>query len=66
MKKKISKKLKRRKQRIRYRLRNINWKEQNQPMFSARNIHYDIADRAGGLAYGGIGGIKLLAGEKQG
>jgi len=33
-----------------YRLRDINWKEQNKPMFSASNIHYDIAD-------GGIGGI---------
>jgi len=30
-------------------------------MFSASNIHYDIADRTRGLAYGGIGCIKLLA-----
>lgn len=60
MKKKIAKKLKRRKQRIQYRLRNINWKQQDKPMFSARNIHYDIADRTRGFAYGGIGGIKLL------
>jgi len=61
VKKKITKKLKRRKQRIQYRLRNINWKEQAKPMFSASNIHYDIADRSRGLAYGGIGGIQLLA-----
>jgi len=61
VKKKIAKKLKRRKQRIQYRLRNINWKEQNKPMLSASNIHYDIADRTRGLAYGGIGGIQLLA-----
>ncbi len=61
MKKKITKKLKRRKQRIQYRLRNINWKEQPKPMFSAKNIHYDIADRTRGLAYGGIGGMQLLA-----
>jgi hypothetical protein len=61
VKKKISKKLKRRKQRIQYRLRNINWKEQAKPMFSAGNIHYDIADRSRGLAYGGIGAIQLLA-----
>ncbi len=60
MKKKITKKLKRRKQRIQYRLRDINWKEQSKPMFSAGNIHYDIAERARGLAYGGIGGIQLL------
>jgi len=30
-------------------------------MFSAGNIHYDIADRAGGLAYGGVGGMHLVA-----
>ena len=61
MKKKISKKLKRRKQRIQYRLRDINWKERNKPMFSAGNIHYEIADRTRGLAYGGIGGMLVLA-----
>jgi len=61
VKKKIAKKLKRRKQRIQYRLRDINWKEQNGPMLSAGNIHYDIADRTHGLAYGGIGNIQLLA-----
>jgi len=60
VKKKITKKLKRRKQRIQYRLRDINWKEQNKPMFSAGNIHYDIADRTRGLAYGGIGAMQLL------
>jgi len=30
-------------------------------MFSATNIHYDIADRTRGLAYGGVGAIQLLA-----
>ena len=60
MKKKITKILKRRKQRIQYRLRDINWKEQNKPMFSAGNIHYEIADRSRGLTYGGIGGMQLL------
>jgi len=60
VKKKITKILKRRKQRIQYRLRDINWKEQNKPMFSAGNIHYEIADRSRGLTYGGIGGMQLL------
>lgn len=59
--KKISKRLKRRKQRIQYRLRDIHWKEQDKPMFSASNIHYEIADRSRGLAYGGIGYMQLLA-----
>jgi Transposase DDE domain group 1 len=30
-------------------------------MFTARNIHYDIAERTRGLAYGGIGAFHLLA-----
>jgi hypothetical protein len=58
---KISKQIKRRKQRIQYRLRDIHWKQQSKPMFSAKNIHYEIADRSRGLAYGGIGAIQLLA-----
>jgi hypothetical protein len=60
VKKKIAKELRRRKQRIQYRLRDINWKEQSKPMFAAGNIHYDMAGRTRGLAYGGIkasGGI---------
>jgi len=58
--KRISKQLKQRKQRIQYRLRDIHWKEQDKPMFSAQNIHYEIADRSRGLAYGGIGCMQLL------
>jgi hypothetical protein len=59
--KNIPRQLKRRKQRIRYRLRDIHWNEQDKPMFSASNIHYEIADRSRGLAYGGIGCMQLLA-----
>jgi len=61
VKKKMAKRLKQRKHKIQYRLRDIHWKEQNKPMFAASNIHYDIADRTHGLAYGGIGGMQLLA-----
>jgi hypothetical protein len=61
VKKKIAKRLRRRKQRIQYRLRDINWPEQSKPMFCAANIHYETADRARGLAYGGIGAMHLLA-----
>jgi hypothetical protein len=63
VKKKIAKELRRRKQRIQYRLRDIHWNEQDKPMFSAKNIHYEIADRSRGLAYGGIGCMQLLAGH---
>ena len=61
MNKRISRQLKRRKQRIQYRLRDIHWNEQDKPMFSAKNIHYEIAERSRGLAYGGIGCMQLLA-----
>jgi len=61
VKKKIAKQLRQRKQRIQYRLRDIHWKDQSQPMFSARNIHYDLAGRTRGLAYGGMGCMQLLA-----
>jgi hypothetical protein len=60
VKKKIAKELRRRKQRIQYRLRDINWKEQSQPMFAGGNVHYEMGGRTRGLAYGGIGGIQLL------
>jgi hypothetical protein len=31
------------------------------PQFSARNIHYEVCDRGGGISCGGIGAIHLLA-----
>jgi hypothetical protein len=33
----------------------------SQPMFTARNIHYEIADRTRGIAHGGIGALHALA-----
>ena len=35
--------------------------DSTEPMFSARNIQYEIADRTRGIAAGGIGAIHLLA-----
>ena len=55
------KRLVRRKRRIQYRLRDMHWEDQPAPMLSARNIHYEVADRARGLAAGGIGAVHLLA-----
>jgi hypothetical protein len=57
----LTKRLRQRKQRIRYRLRNKQFKDQHDPMFSATNIHYEMADRAHGLACGRIGAMHLLA-----
>jgi len=50
-----------RKRRIQYRLRDIHWTDQPKPMFSASNIRYELADRAGGIGCGGIGLMHLLA-----
>jgi Transposase DDE domain group 1 len=33
----------------------------SKPMFTASNIHYEIAERVHGIAYGGIGAFHLLA-----
>jgi len=49
-----------RKRRIARRLRDRNWEEQPDPMFSASNIHYDLAARDRGLGEGGIGAMHLL------
>ena len=50
-----------RKRRIAYRLRARAWKERSGPMFAARNIHYDLAEKDRGLGEGGIGAMHLLA-----
>jgi len=49
------------KRRNQYRLRDIEWKDQSRPMFSAGDIRYDPADKTRGLSCGGIGAIPLLA-----
>jgi hypothetical protein len=51
----------RRKRRIQQRLAPRRWTAQDRPMFSAANIHYDVADRTRALGAGGIGAIHLLA-----
>ena len=50
-----------RQRRIQHRLRDINWADQPRPMFTASNIHYELADRVRGLGPGGIGAMHLLA-----
>ncbi|MFO8014868.1 MAG: IS1380 family transposase, partial [Phycisphaerae bacterium] len=55
------KRLARRKQRIAYRLREIHGPAQRRPMLTARNIRYEVADRARGLAAGGIGAMHRVA-----
>ena len=55
------KRLAQRKQRIGRRLREIHWREQPRPMLAARNIQYEVAERARGVACGGIGAMHRVA-----
>lgn len=61
MKKSTQRKLRNRKRRIDYRLRDIAWSAQQNPMFGATNLHYDVADRVKGFAAGGVGAIMEMA-----
>jgi hypothetical protein len=52
--------LRRRKLRIERRLERSDRRGCHNPMFTASNIHYDIADRVRGLSSGGIGALHAL------
>jgi len=56
----IHRKLEKAKRRIARRLKKRSAKDQGQPTFSAKNIHYEVADRVHGIACGGIGAIHLM------
>ena len=58
---KIQQQLANRKRRIERRLDKTKLQGADQPMFTASNIHYDIAERTRGLAHGGIGVMHALA-----
>jgi hypothetical protein len=57
----VHRQLNRRKRRIRRRIENQPGVECPQPMMTATNIHYEIAEKVRGIAPGGIGAIHLLA-----
>lgn len=54
-------KLRQRKRRILRRIENRPGPPRECPMITASNIQYELADRVGGLACGGIGALLLLA-----
>jgi hypothetical protein len=56
----VRKKLARRKRRIEKRLDKSDLGDCSKPMFTASNIHYEIGERGRGIAYGGIGAMRLL------
>lgn len=53
--------LSRRKRRMEYRLRGIEWAEQETPMLRGTNIHYEMSRRDRAIATGGIAAFHLLA-----
>jgi hypothetical protein len=57
----VRRQLARRKRRILRRIKNQPGVERHQPMMTAANIHYEIADRTRAISPGGIGAIHLLA-----
>lgn len=57
----IRQQLARRKRRLQRRLDKTRLGDISRPVLSARNIHYEIAERAQGMAHGGIGAFHLLA-----
>ena len=54
MKATIARKLANRKRRIQRRLDKTKLNDCGQPMLTARNIHYEIADHTRGISQGGI------------
>ncbi len=56
----IRQKLARRKRRIQKRLDKSDLRGCSKPMFTARNIQYQLSERGRGIAYGGIGALHLL------
>jgi len=53
--------LRRCKRKIEKRLERREWSDQPRPMLSARNIHYEMAERTRAVPCGGIGAFHLLA-----
>lgn len=61
MKKIIRQKLANSKRRLKRRLDKRNLRNCSKPIMTASNIHFEIGDRAKGIAFGGIGAIHALA-----
>jgi len=57
----LRKRLKKRKRRIERRLNRQRRGDHPEPVFAASNIQYELGDRAGGVACGGIGLVHMLA-----
>jgi hypothetical protein len=61
VKDKDSRILRNRKRKLARRLRRKQYEDQRRPMLSARNVQYEMADRARAIECGGIGAFDVLA-----
>lgn len=61
MKQKDSRILQKRKRKLAKRLERKQYPDRSQPMFAARNIHYEMAERIQAVDCGGLGAFHLLA-----
>lgn len=59
-KRRYRKVIKNRKKRIEKRLRRKNYCDQEKPMMSGSNIHYEVSEKMQALSYGGIGAIHQM------
>src|SRR5271155_3019976 len=57
----LRRKLASRKRHLEHRLDKTDLRGCSEPMLTASNIHYEVADRARGFCHGGIGALHLLA-----
>ena len=66
MSKSRQQKVKNGKRRIERRLRRKNWSQQDEPMFKANNIHYELSERTRGIGVGGtcLEDIELLRNDE--
>ena len=58
--KEYTKIMSKKKRKIARRLKRKQWEEQERPMFTAKNIHYEIAEKGQAIACGGIGAIHQI------
>lgn len=58
--KEYTKIMSKKKRKIARRLKRKQWEEQERPMFTAKNIHYEIAEKGQAIACGGIGAVHQM------
>ncbi len=52
--------IEKRRKKLERRLRRIQWEEQQHPMLSGTNIHYEMSEKVKAISCGGIGAIHKM------